>query len=140
VDPTWDFVWPSFISGLECCSAIVAACIPTFRPLINKVRHGVATENTVPRPTKPSTLDSKRSGGFGTPLRRLLASKRSNASATTTDSNEARLYESLGNGHDFDAKIESDVNNTHLHPEPAKQSIHVTQTFSSALSKKDPEA
>ncbi|KAF2261281.1 hypothetical protein CC78DRAFT_419158, partial [Lojkania enalia] len=37
VDPTWDFVWPSMISGLECCSAILTACIPTYRPLVNKI-------------------------------------------------------------------------------------------------------
>ncbi|KAF2179539.1 hypothetical protein K469DRAFT_441568, partial [Zopfia rhizophila CBS 207.26] len=31
-DPSWDFVWPLAISAIECCAAIIAACVPTYRP------------------------------------------------------------------------------------------------------------
>lgn len=130
VDPTWDFVWPSTISGLECCSAILAACIPTYRPLVNKIRHGEAAENTVPRPSKPSTNNSRR---FNIPLLNMLSSKRStNASQTSSRADEYPLYNKLGKGNDVEIRVASGHGHGDLEQgrTASKQEIMVTQTFS----------
>ncbi|KAH8691042.1 hypothetical protein GQ44DRAFT_582832, partial [Phaeosphaeriaceae sp. PMI808] len=34
-DPSWDFVWPLVISAIELCAAVIAACVPTYRPFFN---------------------------------------------------------------------------------------------------------
>ncbi|KAK4031578.1 hypothetical protein C8A01DRAFT_51390 [Parachaetomium inaequale] len=36
-DTTWDNVWAAMLSGLEMCTAIVACCTVTYRPLIERI-------------------------------------------------------------------------------------------------------
>ncbi|KAF1948665.1 hypothetical protein CC80DRAFT_458826 [Byssothecium circinans] len=123
VDPTWDLVWPATLSGVESCSAIVAACIPTYRPLINKIRHGEAEENTVQRPTGPSTIGSSKKRFF---------SKQKSTGKRGTDISEASsgeypLYDRLGKGNDVEIRQGS----VHDVERNAGSDIHVTTTFES---------
>ncbi|KAF2737892.1 hypothetical protein EJ04DRAFT_460651 [Polyplosphaeria fusca] len=37
-DPSWDLFGPLTISAVESCAAIIAACIPTYRPLFENLR------------------------------------------------------------------------------------------------------
>jgi hypothetical protein len=40
-DPSWDYVHISLISSIECAAGILAACMPTWRPLFKFLRHGI---------------------------------------------------------------------------------------------------
>ncbi|KAF2475039.1 uncharacterized protein BDR25DRAFT_384564, partial [Lindgomyces ingoldianus] len=42
-DPSWDYVPISLISTIECSSGILAACMPTWRPLFKFLRHGIGS-------------------------------------------------------------------------------------------------
>lgn len=45
-DPSWDFVSPLTISAIELCAAVIAACIPTYRPFFNLIVNGDPTRDT----------------------------------------------------------------------------------------------
>ncbi|KAH7378788.1 hypothetical protein BKA66DRAFT_587912 [Pyrenochaeta sp. MPI-SDFR-AT-0127] len=45
-DPSWDFVSPLTISAIELCAAVIAACIPTYRPFFNLVVNGDPNRDT----------------------------------------------------------------------------------------------
>ena len=67
---------------------------------------------------------------MGMPLRRLLRSKQSNISAASVDSHDVRLYNQLGRGNDFEARVETNVDDDWVQqPEATKQKILVTQSF-----------
>ncbi|PVI02403.1 hypothetical protein DM02DRAFT_559798 [Periconia macrospinosa] len=119
VDPTWDLVWPATMSGIESASAIVAACIPTYRPLINKIRHGEAEENTVQRPTGVSTIGGSKKRFFS----RSKPTKRTSGSEVS--SGEYPLYDRLGKGNDNSAS----QGRTPVGPSPGE--IHVKTVFHS---------
>ncbi|ORY00952.1 hypothetical protein BCR34DRAFT_101650 [Clohesyomyces aquaticus] len=41
MDPSWDYTPISLISTIECSAGILAACMPTWRPLFKFLRHGI---------------------------------------------------------------------------------------------------
>jgi hypothetical protein len=67
---------------------------------------------------------------MGVPLRRLLRNERSATTAISTDSDKIRPYDQLGRGNDFETRVEVDnEDNWVSQPEPTKQGIMVTQSF-----------
>ncbi|KAF2262580.1 hypothetical protein CC78DRAFT_545766 [Lojkania enalia] len=53
VDPSWDFSPIALISSIECASGILAACMPTWRPLFKFLHHGI------------NSIRSNNKSGFG---------------------------------------------------------------------------
>ncbi|KAF4626140.1 hypothetical protein G7Y89_g12023 [Cudoniella acicularis] len=73
-DPGWDYVIPSTLSDLECCVAIISACLPTYRPLVTSLIPG--------KNARAQQHTSKAAGTYGTgkdslaiPLRSLFTQR-----------------------------------------------------------------
>src|SRR4051812_20645689 len=61
-----DFVWPLTISAIELCTAVIAACAPTYRPLFNFLVNGDPKRNT--KANSSHGISAKASGSsFSSP-------------------------------------------------------------------------
>ncbi|KAK7178625.1 integral membrane protein [Paraphaeosphaeria sporulosa] len=60
-DPSWDFVWPLTISSIELCAAVIAACVPTYRPSFNLIVNGDPKRNTKTKGSYGTSRDANSS-------------------------------------------------------------------------------
>ncbi|KAK7178216.1 hypothetical protein PSPO01_15734 [Paraphaeosphaeria sporulosa] len=60
-DPSWDFVWPLTISSIELCAAVIAACVPTYRPSFNIIVNGDPKRNTKTKGSYGTSRDANSS-------------------------------------------------------------------------------
>ncbi|KAL8747315.1 MAG: hypothetical protein Q9190_000782 [Brigantiaea leucoxantha] len=123
-DPTIDDVDGATISAAECCVGIISACLPTYRPLYIRYRHG--------RIEARDTRATPKAYGNKSTESKHLKSLRSKSAA---DSNKGYsreyggLYKQLGNK--TDVEYQSDERQMM----GTSDNIFVTKTFASSNSR-----